>query len=104
MIIEGTQFIVIISREEGILIVASIMGIFNIQYSIGCESRKSKVGPMLLRSGNPFNCHEEVFKKNLNASKPSQHPSSGGKVSKGLAGNIGSRDKISSWYQTGSPM
>ena len=45
-----------------------------------------------------------VFKKNLNASKPSEHPPSGEKMSKGLGGNIGSRDKTSSWYQTGSPM
>ena len=29
------------------------------------------------------------FKKNLNASKPSEHPSSGGKMSEGLGGNIG---------------
>ena len=32
------------------------------------------VDPMLLPSVNPFKCHEEVFKKNLNASKPSEHP------------------------------
>ena len=41
---------------------------------------------------------------NLNASKPSEHPPSGEKMSKGLGGNIGCRDKTSSWYQTGSPM
>ena len=29
-----------------------------------------------------------VFKKNLNASKPSEHPHSGGKMSKGLGGNM----------------
>ena len=45
-----------------------------------------------------------LFKKNLNASKPSEHPPSGEKMSKGLGGNIGCRDKTSSWYQTGSPM
>ena len=50
-----------------------------------------------------------VFKKNLNASKPSEHPPSGEKMSKGLGGNIGCRDKgfslkTSLWYQTGSPM
>ena len=45
------------------------------------------------------------FKKNPNASNPSEHPPSGEKMSKGLgAGNIGCRDKTSSWYQTGSPM
>ena len=37
-----------------------------------------------------------VFKKNLNASKPSEHPPSGGKMSKGLGGNIGCKDKTSS--------
>ena len=41
-----------------------------------------------------------LFKKNLNASKPSEHPPSGGKMSKGLGGNIGCRDnKTSLWYQ-----
>ena len=45
-----------------------------------------------------------VIKKNMNASKPSEHPLSGDKMSKGLGGNIGCRDKTSSWYQTGSPM
>ena len=45
-----------------------------------------------------------VFKKNLNASKPSEHPPSGEKMSEGSRGNIGCRDKTSSWYQTGSPM
>ena len=46
-----------------------------------------------------------IFKKNLNASKPSEHPPSGEKMSEGfLGGNIGCRDKTSSWYQTGSPM
>ena len=29
-----------------------------------------------------------LFKKNLNASKPSEHPPSGGKLSKDLGGNI----------------
>ena len=32
-----------------------------------------------------------VFKINPNASKPSEHPPSGGKMSKGLGGNIGCR-------------
>ena len=45
-----------------------------------------------------------VLIKNLNASKPSEHRSSGEIMSKGLSGNIGCRDKTSSWYQTGSPM
>ena len=40
-----------------------------------------------------------LFKKNLNASKPS-----GEKLSKYLGGNIGCRDKNPSWYQKGSPM
>ena len=33
-----------------------------------------------------------VFRKNLNASKPSNYQS------KGLGGNIGCRDKNSTWY------
>ena len=44
------------------------------------------------------------FKKFLNASKPSEHPPQVEEVSKGLGGNIGCRDKTSSWYQKGSPM
>ena len=36
-----------------------------------------------------------LFKKNLNASKPSEHPPSGEKMSEGLGGNIGCRDKTS---------
>ena len=44
-----------------------------------------------------------VFKKNLNASKPSEHPPQVEECLKGLGGNIGSRDKTSSWYQKGSP-
>ena len=41
----------------------------------------------------------EYLKENLNASlyKPSEHPSSGGKLSKGLGGNIGCRDKNSTY-------
>ena len=46
-----------------------------------------------------------LFKKNLNASKPSEHPPQVERVSKGfLGGNIGCRDKTSAWYQKGSPM
>ena len=45
------------------------------------------------------------FKKKLNASKPYEHPPSGEKMfSEGLGGDIGCKDKTSSWYQTGSPM
>ena len=36
-------------------------------------------------------------KKNLNASKPSEHPASGEKLSSCLGGNIGCRDKNSTW-------
>ena len=42
-------------------------------------------------------------KKNLKASKPSEHSPSGG-MSKYLGGNIGYRDKSSSWYKSGSLM
>ena len=45
-----------------------------------------------------YSMQHGVFKKNLNASKPSEHLLSGGKMSKGLGGNIGCRDKTSSWY------
>ena len=37
---------------------------------------------------NLIKCRKEVFKKNLNASKPSEHPPSGEKMSEGLGGNI----------------
>ena len=42
------------------------------------------------------------FKKNLNASKPSEHPPQVEECL--LGGNIGCRDKTSSWYLKGSPM
>ena len=45
----------------------------------------------------PINCC-----KNLNTSKPCEHPPSGEKLTKKLGGNIGCRDK-NSWYQKGSP-
>ena len=51
-----------------------------------------------------FRKHEIVFRKNLNASKPSEHPPQVEECLKGLGGNIGCRDKTSSWYQKGSPM
>ena len=44
----------------------------------------------------------DVF-KNLNASKPYEHPPSGEKMYEGLGRNNGCRDKTSSWYQTDSP-
>ena len=43
-----------------------------------------------------------ALKKKLNASKLSEHPPAGGKLSKILGGNVG--DKSSSWYEKGSPM
>ena len=46
----------------------------------------------------------KLCKTKLNASTPIEHPPSGDKMSKGLGGNIGCRDKTSSWYQTGSPI
>ena len=46
-----------------------------------------------------------VFKKNLNASKPSEHPPQVEECLKVyIGGNIGCRDKTSSWYHKGSPM
>ena len=64
---------------------------------------------IVVSSGNDVKGSEKrrapsVFKKNLNESKPSEHPPSEEKMSKGLGGNIGCRDKTSSWYQTGFPM
>ena len=44
------------------------------------------------------------LKKNMNVSKPSEHPPSVEKMSKYLGGNIGRRDKNSSSYYRGSPM
>ena len=44
-----------------------------------------------------------MFKKNLNAFKPSEHPPSGEKMSKGLGGNIDCKYKITSWHLNGSP-
>ena len=38
------------------------------------------------------------------ASKLSEHPASGEKMSKGLGRNIGCRDKNSSWFKMDSPM
>ena len=46
-----------------------------------------------------------ILKKNLNASKPSvTKPSEHPPQVEVLGGNIGCRDKTSSWYQKGSPM
>ena len=44
------------------------------------------------------------FKKNLHASKPSEHPLSGERLSKDLGENFKCRDENYSWYQKGSPM
>ena len=54
----------------------------------------------------PSNMLLLLFKKNLNASKPSEHPPQVEECLKvyKLGGNIGCRDKTSSWYQKGSPM
>ena len=44
------------------------------------------------------------LKKNLNASRPSEHPSvRGEKMSKRLGGIIGCKDKTSSWHLNGFP-
>ena len=45
-------------------------------------------------------CKYSCSSKHLNASRSSEHPPSGEKMFKGLGGNIGCRDKTSSWYQT----
>ena len=64
----------------------------------------STVNSIMSGRSPPLYCILALFKKNLNASKPSEHPPSGEKMSKGLGGNIGCRDKTSSWYQTDFPM
>ena len=54
------------------------------------------------RIGNRVYC---IFlKKNLNASRPSEHPPvRGGKMSKRLGGIIGCKYKTSSWHLNGFP-
>ena len=45
------------------------------------------------------------FKKNLSASRPSEHPPvRGGEMSKLLCGIIGYKDKTSSWHLIGFPV
>ena len=43
------------------------------------------------------------LKKNLNASRPSEHPTQGENVSKCLGGIIGCKGKTSSWHLNGFP-
>ena len=45
-----------------------------------------------------------VFKGNMDASEPSEHPPPRETLSYNLGGNIGCRDKNSSWYKKGPPM
>ena len=70
-------------------------------------------------NGNSFLRLKELFRKNLNASKPSNYclkkylnasrldllniPQSGGKMSKRLGGIIGCKYKASSWHLNGFP-
>ena len=51
--------------------------------------------------GEPFQYHDEFLKKNLNAPRPSEHPQSVGKISRGLDWIIGCKDKTSSWHLNG---
>ena len=44
------------------------------------------------------------LKKNMNAPRPSEHPVSGGKMSKRLGGIVGCKYETSSWYSNGFPM
>ena len=63
----------------------------------GCQSCR-KYHPKIMRANNIF------FKKNLNASRPSEHPPvRGQKMSKHLRGIIGCKDKTSSWHLIGFP-
>ena len=44
------------------------------------------------------------LKKNMKASNPSKHPPNhGGQISKCLGGNLGCKDKNSSWHLNGFP-
>ena len=67
-----------------------------VQYNI-CDSRRSKDRTA---SGSGKNMdlftNVDLFRENLNASKPSEHSPSGG-MSKDLGGSIGCRDKSYSW-------
>ena len=51
------------------------------------------------------NHNTRCLKKNLNASRPSEHPSvrGGKKMSKRLGGTIGCKYKTSSWHLNGFP-
>ena len=56
-----------------------------------------------LDHGRPTRVCDAALKKNLNASKPSEYPPSGRKLSKDLGGNIDRRDKNFSRYLNGFP-
>ena len=43
----------------------------------------------------------DTSKKDLNASESSEHPETGGGMPKRLGGNIGCKDKTSSWHLNG---
>ena len=47
--------------------------------------------------------HRLLFKKNMNAPRPSEHLLVRGKISKRLGGIIGCKDKTSSWHLNGFP-
>ena len=50
-----------------------------------------------------YNVFLFFFKKNLNASRSSEHPSQGEKMSKRVGGIIGCKYKTSSWHLNGFP-
>ena len=50
---------------------------------------------------NSYQVYVAFLKKNLNASRPSEHPTQGGNMSKRLGGIIGCTDKTSSWHLNG---
>ena len=57
-------------------------------------------------NGTCVSCHQLQYtylKKNLNASRPSEHPPVKGKMSKRLGGIVGCEDKTSSWHVNGFP-
>ena len=56
--------------------------------------------PLLVQCYIGFGIGFKYLKKNLNASKPSEQ---GEEISKRLSGNIGCKDKTSSWHLIGFP-
>ena len=75
-------------------------------FKIPCTIKFLSLQPMF--PPKPFDCSGGLaafsfFLKNLNASRPSEHPTSGGNMSKCLGGMIDCKCKTSSWHLNGFP-